>query len=67
MMVLTSGCLPQIVLGIQDLLDTPNLDDPAQLEAFTTYKSVNFNTRFSVENRRTELIAFFVICDSQEG
>ncbi|KAH8928402.1 ubiquitin-conjugating enzyme [Atractiella rhizophila] len=28
----------QILLGIQDLLDTPNPDDPAQLEAYTMYK-----------------------------
>lgn len=28
----------QILLGIQDLLDAPNADDPAQLEAYTTFK-----------------------------
>ncbi|POY72528.1 hypothetical protein BMF94_4354 [Rhodotorula taiwanensis] len=27
-----------ILLGIQDLLDAPNADDPAQLEAYTTFK-----------------------------
>ncbi|BGO90198.1 hypothetical protein NBRC10512_002401 [Rhodotorula toruloides] len=30
--------LKQILLGIQDLLDAPNPDDPAQLEAYTTFK-----------------------------
>jgi len=30
--------LKQIVLGIQDLLNNPNLDDPAQTDAFTLLK-----------------------------
>jgi ubiquitin-conjugating enzyme E2 I len=30
--------LKQILLGIQTLLDEPNLDSPAQAEAFNTYK-----------------------------
>ncbi|GAA6059336.1 hypothetical protein JCM10212_005916 [Sporobolomyces blumeae] len=28
----------QILLGVQDLLDAPNADDPAQLDAYTMYK-----------------------------
>jgi ubiquitin-conjugating enzyme E2 I len=28
----------QILLGIQDLLDAPNPDDPAQLDAYTMFK-----------------------------
>lgn len=35
---LTRIFLVQILLGIQDLLDAPNADDPAQLEAYTTFK-----------------------------
>ena len=27
----------QILLGIQDLLNDPNIKDPAQAEAYTTY------------------------------
>lgn len=30
--------MKQILLGIQELLDTPNLDSPAQADAFHTYK-----------------------------
>lgn len=30
----------QILLGIQDLLDDPNVNDPAQSEAYTMFKSV---------------------------
>lgn len=30
----------QIVLGIQDLLNTPNLDDPAQVDAYALLKCV---------------------------
>lgn len=28
----------QICLGIQDLLDSPNIEDPAQTEAFTLFR-----------------------------
>lgn len=28
----------QILLGVQDLLDSPNADDPAQIEAYTMFK-----------------------------
>ena len=28
----------QILLGIQDLLNDPNIKDPAQAEAYTTYR-----------------------------
>jgi len=31
----------QILLGIQDLLDDPNVNDPAQSEAYTMFKSVH--------------------------
>lgn len=30
----------QILLGVQELLDTPNADDPAQLDAYTMFKFV---------------------------
>lgn len=30
--------MKQIALGIQELLDSPNLDSPAQAEAYQTYK-----------------------------
>ncbi|CAN6667405.1 SUMO-conjugating enzyme Ubc9p [Trichomonascus vanleenenianus] len=30
--------LKQVVLGVQELLDNPNLDSPAQADAFQTYK-----------------------------
>jgi hypothetical protein len=30
----------QILLGIQDLLDDPNVNDPAQSDAYTMFKSV---------------------------
>ena len=30
----------QILLGIQDLLDDPNVNDPAQSEAYTMFKQV---------------------------
>jgi ubiquitin-protein ligase len=30
----------QIVLGVQDLLNTPNLDDPAQVDAYALLKCV---------------------------
>lgn len=33
-------CTMQIVLGVQDLLDSPNADDPAQTEAYTLFKCV---------------------------
>ena len=29
--------LPQILLGIQELLNEPNIQDPAQAEAYTIY------------------------------
>jgi ubiquitin-protein ligase len=31
----------QILLGIQDLLDDPNVNDPAQSEAYTMFKLVS--------------------------
>ncbi|KKA27822.1 hypothetical protein TD95_003920 [Thielaviopsis punctulata] len=31
--------MKQILLGIQELLDTPNLDSPAQAEAYSAYKN----------------------------
>ena len=31
----------QILIGIQDLLNDPNIRDPAQAEAYTIYWSVN--------------------------
>jgi ubiquitin-conjugating enzyme E2 I len=30
--------MKQLVLGIQELLDNPNLDSPAQQEAFSNYR-----------------------------
>lgn len=32
----------QILLGIQELLDSPNPDDPAQVEAYTLFKKDKF-------------------------
>lgn len=29
--------VPQILLGIQELLNEPNIQDPAQAEAYTIY------------------------------
>ncbi|BGP54236.1 SUMO conjugating enzyme Hus5 [Rhodotorula sphaerocarpa] len=40
-----------ILLGIQDLLDAPNADDPAQLEAYTTFKYVSEKDRSAYEKR----------------
>ncbi|EDV20689.1 SUMO-conjugating enzyme UBC9-A [Trichoplax sp. H2] len=33
-----SVTIKQILLGIQDLLNEPNINDPAQVEAYTAYK-----------------------------
>lgn len=30
--------IKQILLGIQELLNAPNIDDPAQAEAYTVYR-----------------------------
>ena len=38
MLLLSSSLLHQICLGIQDLLDSPNNEDPAQTEAFSLYR-----------------------------
>lgn len=35
---LTFSFLSQICLGIQDLLNSPNNEDPAQTEAFSLYR-----------------------------
>jgi ubiquitin-conjugating enzyme E2 I len=35
------GADPQLVLGIQDLLDNPNISDPAQIDAYQMFKSVH--------------------------
>lgn len=38
MMVETNRLVFQILLGIQDLLDDPNVNDPAQSDAYTMFK-----------------------------
>ena len=37
-------CVCQILLGVQDLLDSPNLDDPAQREPYILCKYVCMTT-----------------------
>ena len=34
--------LSQVLLGIQDLLNDPNINDPAQSDAYTMFKYVSF-------------------------
>lgn len=47
----------QILLGIQDLLDAPNADDPAQLDAYQLFKSV---CGHRVKRSSHPLLLFFV-------
>lgn len=50
----------QILLGIQDLLDAPNADDPAQLEAYTTFKYAGPN--LSPPSQHLLTYSLFSIC-----
>lgn len=47
--------IPQILLGIQDLLTNPNLDDPAQRSAFDLAK----NDRAKYEEKVRKLAAAY--------
>ena len=40
--------LSQVLLGIQDLLNDPNINDPAQSDAYTMFKCVPFSSLFYV-------------------
>jgi len=45
LMTLREFCVcKQILLGIQELLNEPNIKDPAQAEAYTIYWYVNLTT-----------------------
>ncbi|GAA5914286.1 ubiquitin-conjugating enzyme E2 [Sporobolomyces salmoneus] len=46
----------QILLGVQDLLDSPNPDDPAQLEAYTMYKKDRAGYEKKVKSQAKENI-----------
>lgn len=45
--------IKQILLGIQDLLNEPNVKDPAQAEAYTIYWSVQMFSHYFVSNSRS--------------
>lgn len=47
---LISSFIPQILLGIQELLNEPNIQDPAQAEAYTIYWWVTLHLIFSLFN-----------------
>jgi hypothetical protein len=41
----------QILLGVQELLDTPNADDPAQLDAYQMFKYVDRRGKVRAKHR----------------
>ena len=51
--------IKQILLGIQDLLNEPNIKDPAQAEAYTIYWYVliyHFNHKIQLINKQIQIL-----------